>query len=52
VTITVRPSGRALVLDKKHEWWSPVDSIRYIQGLGEGASMILTKDGKTIKNEK
>lgn len=51
VAITVRPSGRALVLDKKHEWWSLVDSIRYIQGLGEGASLIVTKDGKAIKNE-
>ena len=51
VAITVRPNGRALVLDKNHNWWSPSDSIRYIQGLGEGASTIVTKDGKSIKTE-
>lgn len=51
VAITVRPNGRALVLDKNHNWWSPADSIRYIQGLGEGASTIVTKEGKSIKTE-
>lgn len=51
VAITVRPNGRALVLDKNHNWWSPADSIRYIQGLGEGASTIVTKEGKSIKIE-
>lgn len=51
VAITVRPSGRALVLDKNHKWWPPAESIRYIQGLGEGASTIVTKEGKSIKTE-
>lgn len=51
VAITVRPNGRALVLDKNHNWWSPIDSIRYIRGLGEGASTIVTKEGKSIKTE-
>lgn len=51
VAITVRPNGRALVLDKNHKWWPPADSIRYIQGLGEGASTIVTKEGKSIKTE-
>ena len=51
VAITVRPNGRALVLDKNHKWWSRADSIKYIQGLGEGASTIVTKEGKSIKTE-
>jgi hypothetical protein len=51
VAITVRPSGRALILDKEHNWWSPSDSIRYIRGLGKGASLIVTKEGRSIKNE-
>ena len=51
VSITVRPNGSALVLDKEHNWWSKQQSIRYIQSLEEGASYITTKDGKTIKTE-
>ena len=51
VSITVRPNGRALVLDKEHNWWSKQQSIQYIQSLEEGASYITTKDGKTIKTE-
>jgi hypothetical protein len=51
VAITVRPSGRALVLDKEHNWWTAKDSIRFIQSLGKGASLIVTKEGKAIKNE-
>jgi hypothetical protein len=51
VSITVRPNGRALVLDKEHNWWSKQQSIQYIQSLEEGASYITSKDGKTIKTE-
>ena len=51
VSITVRPNGRALVLDKEHNWWSKQQSIQYIQSLEEGASYITTKDRKTIKTE-
>ncbi len=51
VSITVRPNGKALVLDKEHNWWSKQQSIQYIQSLEEGASYITTKDGKTIKTE-
>lgn len=51
VSITVRPNGSALVLDKEHNWWSKQQSIQYIQSLEEGASYITTKDGKTIKTE-
>lgn len=51
VAITVRPHGRALVLDKGHNWKTPQDSIRYIRGLGNGASVIKTKDGKPIQLE-
>lgn len=51
VSITVRPNGRALVLDKEHNWWSKQQSIQYIQSLEEGASYITTKDGKAIKTE-
>ena len=46
VAITVQPSGRALIFDREHKWWSPSKSIRYIKGLGEGASLIVSKDGK------
>ncbi len=51
VAITVRPHGRALVLDKGHNWKTPQDSIRYIRGLGNGASVIKAKDGKPIQLE-
>lgn len=51
VAITVRPNGSALVLDKKHNWWSRHDSTRFIQGLGGGAAVITTKEGKAIKSE-
>ena len=51
VAITVRPNGRARVLDKNHNWWSSSDSIRYIKGLNDGASLILSKNGKTLKTE-
>lgn len=51
VSITVKPNGRALVLDKEHNWWSKQQSIQYIQSLEEGASYITTKDGKAIKTE-
>lgn len=50
VAITVRPNGRALVLDKEHNWWTQNDSIRYINGLGNGAMVIATKEGKPIKS--
>ena len=48
VAITVRPNGNARVLDKNHNWWTSSDSIKYIQTLGKGASLIVTKDGKPI----
>ncbi len=51
VAITVRPSGKALVLDKKHNWWSSSQSNQFIKGLGEGALVIKTKDGKPVKLE-
>lgn len=51
VAITVLPNGRALVLDKNHNWWTTYDSIKYIQSLGNGASLITTKEGKPINNE-
>ena len=51
VAITVRPNGKALVLDKEHKWWTARDSMKYIQELGEGASLIVTKDGKPLKTE-
>lgn len=40
VAITVRPSGKALVLDKKHNCWSSSQSNQFIKGLGEGALVI------------
>ncbi len=51
VAITVHPNGKALILDKNHNWWTPSDSIKYIQSLGNGASLITTKAGKQINNE-
>lgn len=51
VAITVRPSGKALVLDKEHNWWSSSQSNQFIKGLGEGALVIKTKDGKPVKLE-
>ena len=48
VAITVRPSGSALVLDKEHNWWTQNDSIRYINGLGNGAMVITTKEGNLL----
>lgn len=51
MSITVRPNGRVLVLDKEHNWWSKQQSIQYIQSLEEGASYITSKDRKTIKTE-
>lgn len=42
-SITVRPNGRALVLDKEHNWWSKQKSIKYFQSLEEGASYLLPK---------
>ena len=48
VAITVRPSGRALVLDKEHNWWTQNDSIRYINGLGNGTMVITTKEGNLL----
>ena len=46
VSIRVGPNGKALVLDKEHNWWSKKQSIQYIQSLEEGASYITTKNGK------
>lgn len=51
VAITVHPQGRALVLDKNHNWWSKESSINFIKGLGIGATYITTKEGKSIKTE-
>jgi hypothetical protein len=51
VAITVRPNGTVLVLDKNHDWWSKKDSLRFVKGLGNGASLITIQDGKCIKSE-
>lgn len=51
VAITVRPTGTAIVLDKNNRWWTPSESIKYIQELGEGTPLIVTKEGKPIKTE-
>ena len=52
VAITVRPNGRALVLDKEHNWWSKEESIHYINGLGDGEKMYYNTKLETNKKVK
>ena len=49
VSITVRPNGSALVLDKEYNWWSKEESIRYINELVDVAKCITTQNVKQIK---
>lgn len=51
VAVTVRPSGRARVIDSAHNWKTEKDSLMFINCLGEGKNLIVTKDGKSIKTE-